>query len=609
VKFNSLREFIVELAAQGELVRVGEKVSPVLEIAEIADRVSKSPDGGKALLFENVEGSSMPVLINAFGSWKRMRLALGVSDLDDIQKEIERFIKLAPPETLLDKAKMLPMLLQLSNMPPKIVSAAKALCQEVVHTGDDIDLGKIPILQCWPKDGGRFITFPMVINRSEDQRIRNVGLYRMQVFDKKTTAMHWHIHKDGAHFFHEYRKKGKTMEVAVAIGADPITCYSASAPLPYGIDEFLLAGFLNKKSVALVKCKTNNLHVPANAEIVLEGYIDPSEQRVEGPFGDHTGYYSQDGEYPVFHITAITHRKDPVYLTTIVGIPPQEDYYLGKASERIFLPLLRNLLPEIVDMNMPLEGVFHNCVIVSLDKRYPMQGRKVMNALWGMGQMSFVKIIVIVDSHVDVHDEEAVLRLTLDSVDFARGLFFSEGILDVLNHASDNALYGSKLGVDLTAPTQGEPPLEPPAKDAPKPSPGLARIVQEKFAAVKGCRILELETRRPVLLVAFDKTAPGQQVEFIDAFFKLPEMASISILAVFEGHVALADNSTLLWKFFNNLDPKRDFHFAGDRLGIDLSQKMPAEGYRQNWPEEISMTKEIKDRVDSKWEKLFPKKN
>ncbi len=606
MSFNSLKEFIVQLEAEGELIRVRDQVSPILEIAEIADRVSKSPDGGKALLFENVEGSAIPVLINAFGSWKRMRLALGVSDLDDIQKEIERFIKIAPPETLLDKAKLLPMLFQLSNVPPKLISAAKAPCQEVVHVGDDIDLFKLPILQCWPEDAGRFITFPMVINRSEDQRIRNVGLYRMQVFDKKTTAMHWHIHKDGAHFFHEYRKKNKRMEVAVAIGADPITCYSASAPLPYGIDEFLLAGFLNKKSVALVKCKTNNLHVPANAEIILEGYIDPEEKRMEGPFGDHTGYYSQDGEYPIFHITAITHRKDPVYLTTIVGIPPQEDYYLGKASERIFLPLLRNLLPEIVDMNMPLEGVFHNCVIVSIDKRYPMQARKVMSALWGMGQMSFVKIIVVVDSHVDVHDERAVLTGLLNVNNIRRHLFFSEGILDVLNHASDNALYGSKLGVDLTAPTEREAPLEPSIEEPPIPGPGLANIVKEKFAEVKACRVLELNTRHPVMAVAFDKTRPGQQIEFIDSFFRLPEMACISILLVFESHVALDNNSTLLWKFFNNLDPERDFHFVDDRLGIDLGQKMPEEGYSQNWPEEIIMSREIKELVDSKWKKLFP---
>ncbi|TDJ50404.1 MAG: menaquinone biosynthesis decarboxylase, partial [Nitrospina sp.] len=400
--YKSLREFIERLEAEGELVRIAEPVSPLLEIAEVTDRVSKSPDGGKALLFENVEGSAMPVLINAFGSWRRIRLALGVADLESIAREIERYLKIAPPATLMDKAKLLPMLLQASKFPPKAVSAKQASCQEVVMTGDDVDLGRIPIIQCWPQDAGRFITFPIVINRSLDRSIRNVGLYRMQVFDKTTTAMHWHIHKDGAHFFHEYRKENRRMEVAVAIGADPATCYAASAPLPYGIDEFLLAGFIRKHPVPLVKCKTVDLEVPAHAEIVLEGYIDPAVMRLEGPFGDHTGYYSQDGDYPVFHVTAVTHRKDPVYLTTIVGIPPQEDFYLGKATERIFLPLLRTQLPEVVDMNMPLEGVFHNCVIISLNKRYPMQARRLMSALWGLGQMSFVKTIITVDAEVDV---------------------------------------------------------------------------------------------------------------------------------------------------------------------------------------------------------------
>ncbi|MEE9258652.1 MAG: menaquinone biosynthesis decarboxylase [Nitrospinaceae bacterium] len=600
---NDLREFIEKLEAHNELVRVKEKVSPILEIAEITDRISKSPHGGKALLFENVEGSAIPVLINAFGSWKRIHLALGVDNLESIQEEIDRFLKLAPPANLLEKARLLPMVFQMANVPPKIVSAG--VCQEVVHTGDDIDLFKFPILQCWPNDAGRFITFPMVINRSVDRKIRNVGLYRMQVFDNKTTAIHWHIHKDGAHFFHEYRKQDKVMEVAVAIGADPVTCYSASAPLPYGIDEFLLAGFIRKEPVSLVKCKTIDLEVPANAEIVLEGYIDPSDLRKEGPFGDHTGYYSQDGDYPVFHITAITHRKNPVYLTTIVGIPPQEDYYLGKASERIFLPLMRTQLPEVIDMNMPLEGVFHNCVIISIDKRYPLQARKVMSALWGMGQMSFVKTIVVVDMHVNVHDEKGILKKILNEVDFNRDLFFSEGILDVLNHASDNSLYGSKLGIDMTAWIEGEPRSETETQQEPASKLDLPHIVHEKFEEVVDCRILELETRRSVMMVTYKKTKPRQPVDFIHTLFKFLDMASISIMLVFESHVDLDNNSMLLWKLFNNLDPFRDFHFVDGHLGIDLTQKMPEEGYNQKWPEEIKMSPEVKERVNSIWEKLF----
>ena len=602
MNYPSLREFIDRLEREGELLRIKESVSPILEITEITDRVSKQPGGGKALLFENVEGSSMPVLINAFGSTKRMNMALGVHDIEDIPKRIERYIKIPPPSTLLDKAKLLPMLLQAAQFPPKLVQTAHPPCQEVVHLDNDIDLGAIPILQCWPDDAGRFITFPIVINRSADKKIRNVGLYRMQVYDRKTTAMHWHIHKDGAHFFHEFKKQNKMMEVAIALGADPASCYSASAPLPYGIDEFLLAGFIRKKSVPLVKCKTVDLEVPANAEIVLEGYIDPSEMRLEGPFGDHTGYYSQDGDYPVVHLTAITHRKNPVYLTTIVGKPPQEDFYLGRATERIFLPLLKTQLPEIIDMDMPVEGVFHNCVIVSIDKRYPMQSRRVMSALWGLGQMSFVKTIVTVDAEVNIHDYEAIAKRLLDTVDFETDLFFSEGILDVLNHASDQMLYGSKLGIDLTAKIEGEPgygKVDPPHAH-PTTFPTQEEVTQA-FPEVKAIA----EFQDSILLVALDKTEPNQGEQFIDSFFDHPDFSTVEIVIVLEGHVDLTNISTVMWKFFNNLDPKRDFHFEDERLGIDVTQKFPEEGYQQDWPEEIEMTSEIKTKVDKKWDNLF----
>jgi len=604
--FYSLTEFIEQLEREGELIRIHEPVSPILEISEITDRVSKLPGGGKALLFENVKGSQMPVLINAFGSTRRMNISLGVDDIEDIPKEIDRYLKIAPPATLMDKVKLLPLLLNAANFPPKIVGAGKAPCQEMVHLGDAVDLGTIPILQCWPDDAGRFITFPIVVNHSADDKLRNVGLYRMQVYDKNTTGMHWHIHKDGAHFFHEYRRQNKKMEVAVAIGADPAVCYSASAPLPYGIDEFLLAGFIRKSAVPLVKCKTVNLEIPATAEIVLEGYIDPKEMRLEGPFGDHTGYYSQDGDYPVFHVTAITHRKNPVYLTTIVGRPPQEDTYLGKATERIFLPLMRTQLPEIVDMNMPLEGVFHNSVILSIDKRYPMQARRMMSALWGLGQMSFVKTILVVDAEVDVHDIKAVLKILLDSVDFNRDLFFSEGILDVLNHASDHALYGSKLGIDATTKIEGEPGYQ---EDdfACRPTSNLTspQMVMDRFEEVKACRTLDMNVANPVLFVALNKTRAHQGREFINSFFKEPGFSAISILVVLEEHVDLQDYSAIMWKFFNNLDPRRDFHFVGKHLGIDVTRKLSEEGYEQNWPDEIVMSQPIKDQVQEKWKRLF----
>ncbi len=602
MNYPSLREFIIRLEREEELLRIKETVSPILEIAEITDRVSKQSGGGKALLFENVEGSSMPALINAFGSTKRMNLALGVHNIEDIPKRIERYIKIPPPSTLLDKAKLLPMLLQAAQFPPKLLHTTNPPCQEVVLLDNDIDLGTIPILQCWPEDAGRFITFPIVINRSADNKIRNVGLYRMQVYDPKTTAMHWHIHKDGAHFFHEYKKQNRRMEVAVALGADPASCYSASAPLPYGIDEFLLAGFIRKQSVPLVKCKTVDLEVPANSEIVLEGYIDPSEMRLEGPFGDHTGYYSQDGDYPVFHITAITHRKNPIYLTTIVGKPPQEDFYLGRATERIFLPLLKTQLPEIIDMDMPVEGVFHNCVIVSIDKHYPMQARRLMSALWGLGQMSFVKTIVIVDAEVDVHNYGEVSKLLLSSVDFETDLFFSEGVLDVLNHASDQMLYGSKLGIDLTSKIEGEPGYDKKDLSPTQPRSIPAREeVMEAFPTIKNCRVID----QSVLLVAFDKAAPNQSIEFIDSFLDQPDLSAIKFVIVLEGHVDVENLSQVMWKLFNNLDPKRDIHIRDGRLGIDVTQKFPEEGYQQNWPEEIKMTCEIKNKVDKKWNQFF----
>ena len=602
MNYPSLREFIDRLDREGELLRIKESVSPILEITEITDRVSKQLGGGKALLFENVEGSSMPVLINAFGSSKRMNMALGVHDIEDIPKRIEQYIKIPPPATMLDKVKLLPMLLQAAQFPPKLVNKAHPPCQEIVHLGDDIDLGAIPVLQCWPEDAGRFITFPIVINRSVDKKIRNVGLYRMQVYDRKTTAMHWHIHKDGAHFFHEFKKLGKRMEVAIALGADPASCYSASAPLPYGIDEFLLAGFIRKKSVPLVKCKTVDLEVPANAEIILEGYIDPSEMRLEGPFGDHTGYYSQDGDFPVVHLTAITHRKDPVYLTTIVGKPPQEDFYLGRATERIFLPLLKTQLPEIVDMDMPVEGVFHNCVIVSIDKRYPMQSRRLMSALWGLGQMSFVKTIVTVEADVNVHDYEEVARILLSTVDFETDLFFSEGILDVLNHASDQMLYGSKLGIDLTNKIEGELGY---GKEDPSHAHPPAFPTQEAVIEVSPEVKAVAEIQNSILLVALDKTLPNQGKQFIDSFFNHPNFSTVEIVIVLEGHVDLTNISIVMWKFFNNIDPKRDFYFRDERLGIDATQKFPEEGYQQNWPEEIEMTAEIKTKVDIKWDNLF----
>ena len=443
--YKDLREFLKLLEKKGLLKRIKAEVDPVLEIAEINDRVVKA--GGPALLFESPKNSKFPVLVNAFGSFERMQLALQVDSLDDIGSRILEFLEPEIPTNLIEKLKALPKLKKISNFIPKTVKSGP--CKEVI-VKDNPSLDIFPILKTWPEDGGKFITLPMVFTKDPDSGTRNCGMYRMHVYDSKTTGMHWHIHKDGALHYRNAERKGKRLEVAVTIGADPAVMYSASAPLPEGIDEMLFTGFLRKSPVELVQCETVNLEVPAHSEIVLEGFCDPGERRVEGPFGDHTGYYSLADEYPVFHITCITHRKDAIYPTTIVGKPPMEDCYIAKATERIFLPLLKKQLPEIVDMNLPIEGVFHNLAVFSIDKRFPGHARKVMYALWGMGQMSFTKAIVIVDKWVDVQNLSEVVWRMGNNVDPKRDTVIVEGPLDVLEHASDIPAYGGKMGIDAT---------------------------------------------------------------------------------------------------------------------------------------------------------------
>ncbi|MGH7769220.1 MAG: menaquinone biosynthesis decarboxylase [Candidatus Binatia bacterium] len=449
--YNNLEEFLQVLQREGELKRIAYPVKPELEIAEIADRVMKR--GGPALLFDNVAGKDIPVLINAFGSLKRMGLALGVSDVEEIARRIEHLTRMKPPASLREKLSLLPELLRLAGAAPKSVGDGE--CHEVVERNPD--LGMLPVLTCWPEDAGPFITLPLVISRDPRDGKRNVGLYRMQVFDSRTTGMHWHPHKVGARHF-QRRKEGKgRMEVAACIGGDPALTYAATAPLPDQIDEFLFAGFLRKKGVELVKAVTIDLEVPANADIVIEGYIDPSAPlRREGPFGDHTGFYSLADDYPTFHVTCITRKKKPIYLTTIVGRPPMEDAYLGKATERIFLPLVRLTFPEIVDMNLPVHGVFHNLAIVSIKKEYPAHARKIMHGLWGLGQMMFTKTIIVVDHDVNVQDPAEVTWIVGNQIDPKRDVVFAEGPVDVLDHAAPFTGYGSKMGIDATRKWQNE---------------------------------------------------------------------------------------------------------------------------------------------------------
>jgi 4-hydroxy-3-polyprenylbenzoate decarboxylase len=523
--YNDLRAFIQKLRDENELVEIKAPVSCDLEIAEICDRISKaSPAQNKALLFTNVKGYDMPVLINAFGSAKRICLALETDNLDSIADRIRKLVQPRVPETLMAKMAMLPTLMEVGQFPPK-VTRLPAPCQEVVITDpSQAMLDKLPIIKCWPEDAGAFITLPTVITKDPKTGIRNVGVYRLQKFSNNTTGMHWHKHHDGARNFEEsrresmanatetsisntsirnakvsgakisdrqtsvakptlaasgvnprpssyqpsahqpeeppnygtffdkaeYERPGNRLEVACVIGADPAITYAATAPLPPDIDELVFAGFLRRSPVRLTKCVTIDLEVPATAEIVIEGYVDQSELAEEGPFGDHTGFYSLAGLFPTFHVTAITHRRNPIYQTTIVGKPPQEDCWLGKATERIFLPMLQLLVPEIVDMNLPWEGVFHNCAIISIDKRYPGHARKVMSAVWGLGQMMFTKFAIIVDKTVNVQNLSEVALNVFGNTDPRRDMMFVDGPLDILDHACPILGYGSKIGIDAT---------------------------------------------------------------------------------------------------------------------------------------------------------------
>ncbi len=467
--YPDLRSFVTDLERRGQLVRIAAEVDPILEITEIADRQSKLPAidgvpppatdpvhgglGGSALLFENVKGSSMPLLINAYGSYERIRLALGCESIEALARKVEQLVKPEMPTTLMEKMKKLPELARLASVPPKVVRSGA--CQEVVRT-DDADLFELPVIQCWPEDGGRYITFAGIYSKDPDSGERNVGMYRVQLFEPKMTAVHWHMHHDGARHHRKYAARGEPMPVAIVLGGESVLPYAATCPLPPDVSELLFAGFLNGRGVELVPCKTVPLEVPANAEIVIEGWADPTETLVEGPFGDHTGFYSLADRFPVYRVTAITHRRDPIYPTTIVGKPPMEDYYLGKATERIFLPLMRVLIPDIVDYHLPRFGAFHNCTFVKIRKEFPYQARRVMQAIWGAGQLAFTKFIIVVDDHVNVHDEQEVLFHVGANVDPRRDTVILDGPMDILDHATPFCGTGSKMGIDATAKIAGE---------------------------------------------------------------------------------------------------------------------------------------------------------
>jgi len=594
--YKDLHEFISHLEMEGQLLRIKDPVSNILEITEITDRMSKMPGGGKALFFEKVKGYNFPVITNQFGSIRRINMALGSSSLDELAGRLHSIINMKPPVTLMDKIKLLPELLSMSRFLPRVRKGV-APCQEVILTGDEVDLTKLPVLFCWPGDGGPFITLPVVFTRSLSDGKRNAGMYRMQIFDKRTTGMHWHIHKDGAHHYHEYKKAGKRMEVAVAVGTDPAVTYAATAPLPRGVDEMLLAGFIRRKPVEMVKCVTVDLEVPANAEFILEGYVDPDELRIEGPFGDHTGYYSLKGEYPVFHVTAITHRKNPIYSATIVGKPPMEDCYMALATERLFLPMIKTILPEIKDYMLPWEGVFHNIAVVAIDKEFPHHAGKVMNGLWGSGQMSFAKMLVIIDDEALLKEGKLLMEYLLNTVDLFSDVTLTKGILDVLDHSAERPLYGSKLGIDITKRVDGE---EKRGDDFFHGTKNLASLKYELTALDEDFVDVDIafeHCKNRVIIVSVKKNK-GKNSAFFKNRILHSNICTEGIFVLVDFHIDIKDYSVVLWKLFNNVDPSRDIVLEKNCVIIDATRKGIIDGHVREWPDDIEMSEDVKRRVD-----------
>lgn len=591
--YNNLRDFIEFLESKGDVKRIRTEVSSYLEISRFTDHESKSPDGGKALLFEKVRGSSFPVVTNAFGSPRRICQALGVDHLDQLGERIEKLLNMGPPENIRQFFHLVSSGLAMTQFFPRRHRKPHPPCQEVVHTGKDVDLSTIPVLHCWPLDGGPFVTLPLVFTRSLVTGKQNAGMYRMQIFDRNTTGMHWHIHKDGSHYYNEYCRAKKRMPVAVAVGTDPATTYAATAPLPRGVDEMILAGFIRQKPVYRTRCLTVDLEVPAEAEFVIEGYVDPGETRAEGPFGDHTGYYSPVDLYPVFHVTAITHRRDAIYSATLVGRPPMEDCYLAKATERLFLPLLKSMFPEIRDYWFPWEGVFHNIVIVSAEKEYPGQAQKLMSGLWGQGQMSFCKAIVVVDEAVDPKDPRAVLRELVRRTDIDSDIWIIRGVLDVLDHSAANPLFGAKIGIDLTNRVPGEPDRKK-HTDVQIPSVSLSPVQGIELAGrslqgITSCYPLDEPGKNRIILFGVDKTPERGGDYFARGLQEIKEWENYNIMILYDKEIELSDSSLVLWKLFNNVDPERDFYRKENRLIVDACRKGPAEGYTRKWPDDILM--------------------
>jgi 4-hydroxy-3-polyprenylbenzoate decarboxylase len=605
--FKNTKHWIQTLDAKGQLVRIKEYINPQLEITEITDRISKQY--GPALLFENT-GTDFPLLINSMGTEQRMAWALGKERLDDVAQDMEDLIKqlTSPKENILEKIKLLPTLGSIAGWMPKVKSG-RGECQEVVMK--DPDITKFPVLKCWPEDGGPFLTLPIIHTKDPNTGIRNVGLYRMQVFGPKLTAMHWHRHKVSAKHFNEYKKLGKMMPVAVALGGDPVYTYAATAPLPENVDEYMLAGFLRKKKVELVQCLTQDVQVPADADIIIEGYIDPQEDYIlEGPFGDHTGYYSLADFYPKFHITCITHRKEAVYPATIVGIPPQEDAWIGKATERIFLvPIKMTMVPEIIDMVLPVEGVFHNLVIVKINKEYPGQASKVMHSLWGAGQMMFTKIMIVVDGDVNIHDNKEVAKYISENFDPSHDLYFTQGPVDVLDHSCSVMAFGGKVGIDATRKTIEETAGRKIISSG-NISPHSIKAVKEKYKEIIDVNTTLTGLGIPLVIIAIEKNRKNHVQQLSGELIESGAFKSARVILIVEHTVDISDIGDAVWRFTNNVDPKRDHFLLKDREGnacvvFDGTLKNKEyDDFNREWPNILASDPETIKRIDEVWDKL-----
>jgi len=605
MSYSGLTEFIADLEKKNELVRIKQFVNPVLDITEITDRISNS--GGKALLFENT-GTSFPVLINAFGSDSRMALAIGRKNLDEAGEEIESlFNKVShKKETIFRKLSTLPDIIKLADLLPSRLKR-KGKCQQQIHM--NADLGILPVLKCWPHDGGRFFTLPMVHTRHPETGNTNVGMYRMQILDKNTTAMHWQRHKTGANHFEAWKASGAKMPVSVALGGDPVYTYAATAPLPENINEYILAGFLRKKKVNLVRCITNDLYVPEDADIILEGFVDPSENPVwEGPFGDHTGFYSLADWYPKFHITCITHSNKAVYPATIVGIPPKEDAWIARATERLFLsPVKMTLQPEVEDFHMPDAGVAHNMVIVKIKKSYPGQGMKVINSLFGAGQMMFTKYMIVVDGDINIRNYSELAVHIISNVDLSRDLLFNRGPLDVLDHTSDNFSFGGKIGIDATIKQTEELSGIDKISDQEKENPDKVNTDFFDRDMIKNFNISLFSERIPVVILSVDRSEDEDVIEKVRNLFKTNDTQGIFRLIIIVDHtVDVNDLFIVTWQLLGNSDPLRDHDYISPRsILFDGTIKAYRKGgFPRRWPNVVCSDNETISSIDQKWDTL-----